>query len=407
MKLFKVMFQKNMLLALFMGFSSGLPLLLTGRTLQAWMKDEGLDLKVIGLFALVGLPYTLKFLWSPLFDRFTPPFLGRRRGWLLISQLALCGAIAAMALVRPSEGLVLVAGLSLLVSFLSATQDIVVDAFRRESLQDDELGLGSTFYIYGYRIAMWVTGALALILADHLPWKIVYIILAGGMSLGILATLWAEEPKSYGPPPKTLGESVLGPMKEFFARPGCFEILAFILLYKVGDTMAGQMATPLYMDLGFTKTEIGTIAKTFGLFSTLVGGFLGGALILNFGIHRCLIGFGILQALSTAGFAVLTQVGNSQLALSFVIAFEDLSGGMGTAAFVAFMASQTNRRFTATQYALLTSLMGVPRVILASPTGYIVEKVGYAPFFVFCTLIALPGILLLLRLVRADQKSAK
>ncbi len=404
MNAIKVLLQKNMLVTFLMGFSSGIPLLLTSKTLQAWMTDESVDLKVIGIFALVGLPYTLKFLWSPLFDRFTLPFLGRRRGWLLVSQLALVLSISAMAFTQPKEGPWLVAALCLVISFFSASQDIVVDAFRRESLQDTELGLGSTLYIYGYRVAMWISGALALILADHLSWHAVYLVMAGTMAVGAITTLFSQEPKVDAPPPRTLAESVVAPLSEFFKRRGAWEILIFILLYKVGDTMAGAMSTPFYLQLGFSKTEVGTIAKTFGLFSTLVGSLLGGLFILKLGINRSLLFFGVLQAASTAGFAVLATIGNSLLGLTWVIAFEDLSGGMGTAAFAAFMASQTNKRFTATQYALLTSLMGVPRVILSSPTGWLAEQMGWHTYFLFCTAAAVPGLLLLLKMLKTEKK---
>jgi MFS transporter, PAT family, beta-lactamase induction signal transducer AmpG len=392
------LFQKRMIVALFMGVASGLPLLLTSKTLQAWMTDEQVDLKVIGLFAMVGLPYTLKFVWAPVFDRFTLPFLGRRRGWLLISQILLALSIVAMAFSNPQASPWWLAFLALLVSFFSASQDIVVDAYRRETLADEELGLGSTLYMYGYRVAMWVSGALALILADHMPWKLVYLMMAGAIGIAAITTIIADEPRIESPPPRSLKESVIGPLADFFARTGAWEILLFIILYKLGDTMAGAMATPFYLQLGFTKTDIGTIAKTFGLFSALAGGFVGGLLIIKLSISRSLFFFGILQALSTFGFSILAAIGMDRLALTAVIVFEDFTAGMGSAAFMAFMAMQTNKRFTATQYALLTSLMGIPRIFIAAPTGYLVEGLGWRTYFIFCTLIAIPGLLLVFRI---------
>ncbi len=383
-------------MALLMGFASGLPLLLTSRTLQAWMTDENVSLTTIGFFSLAGLPYTLKFLWAPIFDRFTLPFLGRRRGWIFICQLGLAVSLAALALSQPKQDLWFVAFISIVISFFSASQDSVVDAYRRETLADNELGIGSSYYVYGYRAAMWISGGLALMLADRLSWTTVYLLMAACMAVTMVTTWMADEPKLSAKTPKTLGEAVIAPLKEFFGRREAWLILAFILLYKVGDTMAGAIATPFYLKIGFSKTEVGVIVKTFGFFSSLGGLFIGGLLILKMGIERSLIFFGILQALSTAGYAMLAIVGSSVLALTWVIAFEDLTGGMGTAAFTAYMAAQTDKRFTATQYALLTSLMGVPRVVLSSFSGWMAESMGWVPFFTFCTLIAAPGLLIAL-----------
>jgi MFS transporter, PAT family, beta-lactamase induction signal transducer AmpG len=407
MKVIKAIFEKNMLITLLMGFSSGLPLLLTGKTLQVWMTEQEVDLKTIGLFALVGLPYSLKFVWAPLFDRYTLPFLGRRRGWLLLNQLALAGAIGAMAMMQPKEHLWWVAALCLVVSFFSASQDIVVDAFRRESLRDEQLGMGSTLYIYGYRVAMYAAGAGALYFAQFLSWKMAYLIMAAGVSIGLITTLFADEPKNELPPPKNLQQAVIEPFKEFLGRAGAFEILLFILLYKIGDTMAGAMANPFYVQLGFSKAEIATIAKTFGLFSALGGGFVAGLVLIKVGIVRGLWIFGFLQAASTAGFAVLANIGYSLSGLTWVIAFEDFTGAMGTAAYAAYLASQTDKRFTATQYALLTSLMALPRTFLAAPTGWMAETMGWNSFFLFCTVAAVPGMLLLLRVAPWQSKETK
>ncbi len=384
-----------MLIALIMGFAGGLPLFLTSTVLQAWMTESGVALGTIGLFALVGLPYTLKFLWAPLMDRFIPSRLGRRRGWLLIWQLLLSGSIALLAFSDPSKIIMVTAIASLLLSFFSASQDIVIDAYRRESLSDDEQGMGAALYVSGYRVGILLATGGGLIMADYMSYQSVYLFMAATMAVCIIATLLAREPEMIHGHPASLKEAVIDPFREYFTRDYAIAILLFIFLYKVGDTMASQMTIPLYLDLGFSKTEIGSIVKLFGFWATIGGGLLGGLLIMRFGIFFGLMGFGILQALSTAGFAVLAGIGYSPLALTLVIAFENLSAGLGTAAFVGFMASLTDKRFTATQYALLTSFMGMPRVFAAAPTGFMAESLGWMSFFVFCTLIALPGLFLL------------
>ena len=393
----RTVFSARMLVALLMGFSSGLPWLLTGSVLQAWLTDEGVDLGTIGLFALVGLPYTLKFFWAPVVDRFTLPLLGRRRGWLIVVQLLLMASISALGWTQPAVNPLAVAVAALLVTFFSATQDIVIDAYRREALADRELGLGSSLYVNGYRVAMLLASGGGLILADFIPFSLVYQIMAAVMLLGILTTLFAPEPEAAEDLPATLREAVIRPFVDYFKRHHALLILTFILLYKVGDTMASHMSVPFYLDIGFSKTEIGAVVKLFGFWATIIGGLLGGILILRSGIYRSLWGFGILQALSTAGFALLAQVGYNLPLLAGVIAFENLSAGMGTAAFVAFMASLTDRRFTATQYALLSSLMGIPRVIVAAPTGYLADGLGWFWFFTCCALVAIPGLFLLTR----------
>jgi PAT family beta-lactamase induction signal transducer AmpG len=395
-RLLKVIFSGRMLVALLMGFSCGLPLLLTITVLQAWMKEAGVDLTVIGLMALVGLPYTLKFIWAPLFDRFRLPFLGRRRGWLLCSQVALAAAIAALGMADPHSPW-LVAGAACLVTFFSASQDIVVDAYRREDLADSELGLGSSLYVNGYRVGMLLASGGGLILADHIPFSAVYLIMAACMLPGILTTLLAPEPDMPVGAPTTIRAAVIDPLVEYFSRPDAVWILAFILCYKLGDTMASAMTIPFYLDIGFSKTEIGAVVKLFGFWATVLGSLAGGVLMLRLGIRLSLWLFGVLQAVSTAGFAVLAAIGHSIPALSGVIAFENFSGGMGTAAYAAFMASITNKKFTATQYALLSSLMGVPRVLASAPTGWFAKTMGWQEFFIMCTLIAVPGLLLLQR----------
>ena len=392
-----IIFSGRMLVALAMGFACGLPLLLTITVLQAWMKEAGVDLAVIGLMALVGLPYTAKFLWAPFLDRYTLPFLGRRRGWLLIIQIALIMAIAGLGLTDPESNPWMVAFVAFVVTFFSASQDIVVDAYRREDLPDEELGLGSSLYVNGYRVGMLLASGGGLIMADHLSYAIVYLIMAGCMLPGVMTTLLAREPETDAGTPTSLREAVFDPLVEYFSREGAVWILAFILFYKIGDTMASAMTIPFYLDIGFSKTEIGAVVKLFGFWATIAGSLIGGIMMIRLGINRALWVFGFLQAISTAGFALLARVGHSVPLLSGVIGFENLSGGMGTAAFIAFMASITDKRFTATQYALLTSLMGVPRVLASAPTGFLVKYLGWESFFIACTLIAIPGMLLLLK----------
>lgn len=395
--LIAAIFSRRMLIALLMGLISGLPLLLTGSVLQAWMKQEGVDLGTIGLFALVGIPYTLKFLWAPLLDRYTPLPLGRRRGWLLLFQVALAASILALSLSDPASQPWLLALAALLVSFFSASQDIVIDAYRRESLTDDEQGLGASLYVTGYRVALLVTSGGGLILADFIPFRWVYALMAAAMIVGAITTLLAPEPPKASGSPASLKDAVIKPFIEYFARRDALLILLFILLYKIGDTMASHMTMPFYLDIGFSKSEIGVVVKLFGFWAVVLGGLIGGVAYLRLGVYRSLLVFGILQAVSTAGFAVLAGIGPDVRALAAVIGFENLTAGMGTAAYMAFMASLTDRKFTATQYALLSSLMGVPRTILAAPTGFIAAAVGWELFFVFCTLLALPGLLLLPR----------
>jgi len=395
---FKVLASRRMLVALVMGFASGLPLLLTISVLQAWMKEEGVDLAVIGLMALVGLPYTLKFLWAPVLDRYTIPIFGRRRGWLLIAQTALVLAIIGLSTTKPAQSPWLVALAAFWVTFFSASQDIVIDAYRREDLADKELGLGSSLYINGYRTGMLLASGGGLIMADHIPFSMVYLIMAACLLPGILTTLLTPEPKTPKGTPQTLQEAIVQPFVEYFSRPEAIWILMFVLFYKIGDSMASTMTTPFYLDIAFTKTEIGSIVKLFGFWATIAGSLAGGLIMLKIGIYRSLWLFGVLQAISTAGFAFLAQIGHSVPALAVVIAFENFSSGMGTAAYAAFMASITNQKFTATQYALLTSLMGIPRVVASAGSGFMAKTMGWEGYFIFCTLIAVPGLLMLLRI---------
>ncbi len=393
----RTVFSGRMLVAFAMGFASGLPLLLTITLLQAWLTEEQVDLGTIGLFALVQLPYTLKFLWAPLVDRYRWPFLGRRRGWMLVIQLALMASIATLGMTEPATSPWLVAACALGVTFFSASQDIVIDAYRREALADDELGLGASLAVNGYRVGMLAAGGGGLILADLIPFEQVFLLFALVMLIGVITTLLSPEPAEAVGAPRTLKAAVVDPFVEYFRRDHALWILAFILLYKLGETMAMAMTTPFYLELGFTKTEIGAVVKLFGFWATVIGGLVGGVVILRIGIYRALLWFGLLQALATTGFAVLAWMGPgaSVAALAVVIAGENLSGGAGTAAYVGFMASITDKRFTATQYALLSSMMGIPRVLAAAPTGYMAEALGWLGFFVVCVLITIPGLLIL------------
>jgi PAT family beta-lactamase induction signal transducer AmpG len=403
----EIIFSGRMLVALLMGFACGLPLLLTISVLQAWMKEEGVDLTVIGMMALVGLPYTVKFLWAPFLDRFTLPFLGRRRGWLLIFQVALIFSISGLGLTDPANNPWMVAFAAFLVTFFSASQDIVVDAYRREDFPDEELGLASSLYINGYRVGMLLASGGGLILADYMPFSSVYLIMAACMLPALFTTVLAHEPKITHGTPRNMREAVFDPMVEYFSRQGAIWILAFIIFYKIGDTMAGAMTTPFYLDIGFSKTEIGTVVKLFGFWATIAGALIGGVLMIRLGINHSLWVFGFLQAISTACFAILARIGYSVAVLSGVIAFENLSSGMGTAAYAAFMASITNKKFTATQYALLTSLMGIPRVVASAPTGFLAKNLGWESFFIACTVIAVPGMLLLFKVAPWNSGQAE
>lgn len=391
----RTLLQKNMLVAYFMGFASGLPLLLTKSTLQAWMTDEKVSLKVIGFFALVATPYSFKFLWAPFFDRYVPPFFGRRRGWMFLSQLGLVLSIAAMAFTSPKNNAWIVALLAVIVAFFSASQDITVDAYRRESLSDEELGLGSTYYVFGYRVAMLVSGGLALYLADHMPWKTVYLCMAAIMSVGLVTTLFCQEPTVEARAPQTIWQAFLEPLLEFFRREKGILILLFIIFYKLGDTMAGSLLTKFYKDIGYTNTEIAAVAKTLGFFSAITGGLTGGMIMLKIGMSRALWIFGFLQAFVILLFALLANLPHSNFFLAPVIFSEDFTMGMATAAFTAYIAAQTNKSYSATQYALLTSLMSVPRIFVSAPMGIVAESLGWTNFFIFCTLCAIPGMVLL------------
>jgi len=399
---------RRMLICAFLGFSSGLPLFILLSLLQAWLSKSGLDVKSLGLFALVMFPYTWKFLWSPLMDRFHFGKLGRRRSWMMLTQASLFVAIGSMGTLDPHAQVKAIAFMASLVAFLSASQDIVIDAYRREILPDSEQGLGAAINVNAYKVAGMVPGALSLFLADHMSWQAVFWITAGFMLPGLACTLMIKEPAVYGAPPKNLRQAVVLPFQEFIARDGwrgALWVLAFIFLYKLGDSMATALATRFYIDLGFSLTQIGVISKTTSLWASLVGGLVGGIWMVQIGINRALWIFGVVQAVTILGFAWLAQAGPDPLVLAIVIGGEAFGVGLGTAAFVAYIARTTDPRYTATQYALFTSLAAVPRTFINSSVGYIVAETGWFHFFILCFVLALPGMLILFKVAPWSEKT--
>ncbi|MBU0484296.1 MAG: MFS transporter [Proteobacteria bacterium] len=412
----KAILSRRMLICIFNGLSAGMPLFFLYHLVPAWLRSENIDLKTIGLFSLVGIPYTWKFIWSPLMDRFIPPFLGRRRGWMIITQVALILAMGAIGIFDPQQRIWFVAGLAFIVAFFSASQDIVLDAYRRELLPEEELGLGNSMYVNGYRAAVFIPGGLGLILADYLPWPTVFIVISLFMLIGIIKTLMINEIVTDVQPPASLHDAVVKPFIEFFERDGGVGqgllLLAFLFLYKIGDNMATALSTPFYLDLGFSMTIIGSMVKLINFWAMLIGSFIGGAVIYKIGINRSLWIFGVVQMVSILGFAALSEIGMNIPALGCVIGFEYLGVGLGTAALVAFMSRATSMSFTATQFALFSSLIALPRTFANATTGFLIEGVGpgdgiyytilgawqglgYTQFFVLCTFCALPGMVLL------------
>ena len=397
---------RKMLICIFTGFSSGLPLYLLLNLLPAWLRSEGVDLKTIGFFALIQFPYTWKFLWSPLLDRFSIPGFGRRRGWMLVTQIGLLFVIGSLGGLSPKDNIWPILWLATLLSLLSATQDISVDAFRREILSDNELGIGNAVHVNAYRIAGLIPGSLSLILADRLPWNEVFWITGAFMIPGMVMAWMVSEPSIKGAP-KTLRQAVTEPFHEFIGRQGwrgALMVLGFIFLYKLGDSLCTALATPFYLDMGFTKTDIGLIAKHAGLWPAVIGALLGGLWMVKIGINRALWLFGLVQLVSIFGFTWLAAQGHydsigatERLALAFVISLEALGVGLGTAAFVAFIARSTHPAYTATQMALFTSLAAVPRTFINASAGWLVEGLGWTNFFWLCALLAIPGMLLLLK----------
>jgi len=394
----------RMLICVFLGFSSGLPLFILISMLMAWLRSSGVDIKAIGLFALVQFPYAWKFLWSPLMDRFVPGLaswkLGRRRGWMLLTQLLTMATIAGMGVFSPTHDLWVIAGLAVALAFFSASQDIVIDAYRRELLDDAEQGLGTAIHVNAYKVAGLVPGALALILSAYMSWPAVFMVTAAFMLPGMITSLVIGEPPATGAPPRTLEQAVILPFREFLARDGwrgALLVLAFIFLYPLGDSLATSLATVFYLDLGFTLPQIGVIAKTSGFWASIAGGLIGGIWLLRIGIARGLWIFGLGKWLSILGFMWLAYHGRSNWGLGGVIALEAFAVGLGTVAFTAYIASTTDPRYTATQFALFTSLASVPRTFASAGAGYLQKMVGWPEFFLICSVLAIPGILILTR----------
>lgn len=406
--LLRRIFSRHMLICIFTGFSSGLPYYFLINLIPAWLHSEHIDLATIASFSIIGLPFTWKFLWSPLMDLVKLPWLGRRRGWMFITQIALLLTLLGYIGLNPNQNMTSIKILSVFVAFFAASQDIVLDAFRREILQDNELGLGNAIHVYAYRIASIIPGSLSLILAETHPWSTVFAITALFMLPGLFMTFFlTQEPKLPVITHKSFNQTVIAPFNEFFNRKGiknALLILCFIFLYKLGDSMATALATPFYLDMGFSKIDIGLIAKNAGLWPTIIAGILGGIWMIKLGINRALWLFGLVQVFSILGFVWLASQGpfavislKQQLMLATVIGVEAIGVGLGTAAFVAYMARETNPAFTATQLALFTSLAAVPRTLFNATTGYLINWLGYVNFFWLCFFLAFPGMLLLIK----------
>jgi MFS transporter, PAT family, beta-lactamase induction signal transducer AmpG len=390
--------QPKMAVLVFLGFSSGLPFYLTSKTLQAWMTTAKVDLATIGFFSLVTLPYSLKFVWAPVMDRYVPPFLGRRRGWVLITQLALLVAIGAMSLHDPQQGLRMLAVNAIAIAFFSASQDISLDAYRTDVLQDREMGAGAAVFVLGYRIAMITTGALAFFLADRMPWQTVYLILASLILIGVATTFFAPEPVLNDAPPKSLAEVVVLPFADFFQRAGVVRallVLLFIVVYKYSDSLAGSMTTPFLLQAGFSQSEVGAVFLGAGVIATIFGVLAGGAVIGKVGINRSLWIFVVFQGLSNLTYYVLSLAEKNHTLMVTAVVVENFGLGLVTAAMTAFLMAMCNKRFTATQFALLSSLMAASRDILVAPAGKIAEGLGWPSFFLITVAMAIPPLLLL------------
>lgn len=424
MSFWQALFNRKMLICLFNGVSAGLPLFYIYSLIPAWLRTQDVDLKTIGLFSLVGIPYTWKFLWSPLLDYFELPFLGLRRGWMLITQIGCMGAMFSMAYLDPQIHIGWVAYAAAALAFFSASQDIVLDAYRRELLEERELGLGNAMYMNGYRAAVFIPGSLGLILANYLPWSMVHLIIGLFMLIGIVKTLLIKEMSLPERNIKTIRDSVIQPLKEFFNREGkqaAFLFLAFLFFYKLGDNMATALSTAFYIDVGFSLIVIGSTLKLVNVWSMLIGSFVGGAAIYRYGINKCLWLFGVVQMVSIFGFAILSEMGPVVWLLACVSGFEYLGVGLGASALTAFMARATNMNFTATQFALFSSLIALPRTFANATTGFLIEGIsekdgwlyesfgaiqglGYTRFFIFCGMAALPGMVLLFWVAPWDEK---
>lgn len=399
----KKIFSRRMLTIAFLGLASGVPLGVMMTILQAWLTEKGIDLKTIGLVSLVQIPYTFKFCWSPLMDRFSLPILGRRRGWMLLAQILMSASIMSLGYFDPHTQTLQILAIAVLIAFFSASHDIVIDAFRRDILPQDELGFGSAVatnsYLIGFR---FLASVLGLTLADQFEWTTVFNVLGGFCLVGMIGTLIAQE-DSHAPSlaPKSIKDAVVLPFLEFLKRPGAWEILLFILLYKIGDNLATNMALPFYLQQGFSKTEVAIIGKMVGFWAMFFGGFVGGSILLKYNIKQCLFWFGVFQGLSTLAFMSIVHFGHNSVVLGMVVGLENFTIGMGTSALATFLLGLCNKKFSATQYALLTSFMGIPRAVIPAMGGYLVEFFGWSGFFIFCSLIAIPALVMVY--LKVDQ----
>lgn len=411
----RVYFERRLIIIFLLGFSAGLPFLLMFGTLTAWLSQSGIDKTSIGLFVLTGTAFTLKFLWAPLVDRLPLPLvtyvLGQRRSWLALSQLICIAGLVGIGLSDPAIDLMTTVLWTIVLAFASATQDIVIDAYRIETLSEDEQGAGAATYQLGYRLAMIAAGAGALILADALGWRVTYLAMAVLMGIGLLTTLFSAEPKR--PVQKDdieehrmtrymewLKSSVVNPFVEFFSRPGALAILLFVVFYKYADGIWAAMANPFYLELGFTLTEIGVVSKTYGVVMTIIGSVLGGIMVLRWGILKSVLFGAVSMALTNLLYAALALAGPSVPVLVAVISIENLANGIGGTAFIAYLSSLCNLAYTATQYALLSSFMNVARTFLASGGGWLADQVDWFTFFILTTIAGIPGVLLLLYLMK-------
>ncbi|MDA3934221.1 MAG: AmpG family muropeptide MFS transporter [Gammaproteobacteria bacterium] len=395
----EILINRRMLTCLFLGFTSGLPLYVLIQLIPAWLRTEGVDLATIGLFSLIALPYTWKFAWSPLLDRFALPWLGRRRGWMLLTQIILLASIAALGTFHPAQSLQMIIYVVIAITVSSASQDIAIDAYRRELLADDELGTGNAIHVNAYRIASLIPGSLALILADHIAWQQVFWITGAFMLVGIGMTLMIREVSDDAIAPHSLRAAIVEPFQEFLGRNGWQRaglVLLFMLLYKLGDNMAVALETPFFIDQGFSLTEIGSVKKLSALWASVLGSVVGGVVMLRLSINRALWLFGVVQIISILGYAALAVSGDSLLMLFVAVSFEYFGVGLGTVGLTAFIAQQTSLKFAATQFALLSSLTAVPRTLANASTGFIIEAMGYFHFYLLCFALALPGMMLLL-----------
>lgn len=395
----KIIFYKKILIATLLGISSGMPLFVLYQTIPAWLRESGIDLSAIGLFQLIGIPYTLKFLWAPLLDRYQMPFLGQRRGWMLLTQILLIASIALMGFFDPSKNISIIIYLTIIMTTFSATQDIVIDAYRRELLNDDELGVGNAWFVNSYRFSSLIPGALALILADVIAWKLVFPIIAAFMFIGVITTYFIKEQTLKNQHSLSLLDAIIEPFKDFFKRFSITRgilMLVFLMLYKLGDSMATALSTPFYLDLGFSKTVLGTVVKGAALWSSVAGAFIAGIVMRKISLNKALWIFGFFQLFTILGFAWLSQLSEpTKIDLFIVVSLEYLGVGMGTVAVISYMFKMSSKIFAASQIALFTAITAIPRTFINATTGYIIENVGYTQFFFICTICAVPGMLLL------------